>query len=303
MTNSQRPLRWRDVDWNSVTRDITVDGKRVRTVDLNPSGSDEVVIFLHGISASWRWFIEILPEVARTRRAIAIDLPGFGDSQFSRAGTSFDGLARAVATACAALEISAATVVGHSMGSIVATRLAVEHPELVERLVVTGGPILTLTGLARNPVKTVLDQPRSVATLLAELVTIGVPLPGPIARLIAHSPTALALVLGPFLGDPRTLDPAVMEQVVSALGAPGSFPVLLSCIATDPSVDLHRVTCPTRIIRGPTDPLSPVADVERFLRQVPTASVIDIGGTGHWPHIEKPERFLTVLNAFLDRRF
>ena len=63
------------------------------------------------------------------------------------------------------------------------------------------------------------------------------------------------------------------------------------------------MNCPTRIIRGPADPLSPVADVERFLQQVPTASVVDIEGTGHWPHIEKPQLFLTELDAFLDRRF
>lgn len=291
--------RWQDVDWQHAMRDVTLEGKRIRMVDLNPSGTDEVVIFLHGIAASWRWFVEILPEVARTHRAIALDLPGFGDSQFSRAGASFDGMARAVAAVCEALEIRRATIVGHSMGSIVATRMAIERPDLVERLVITGGPILSLTGLARNPAKTIRDQPRSVATLLMELVTIGMPLPARLARKVAHSPTALSLVLGPFVAAPRQLDSQVMEQVIAKLGAPGLFPALLSTVARDPSVDLHRVTCPTRIIRGTGDPLSPQSDVERFLNAVPSASVVDIEGTGHWPHIEKPARFLAELEEFL----
>ncbi|OZE34045.1 MULTISPECIES: alpha/beta fold hydrolase [unclassified Rhodococcus (in: high G+C Gram-positive bacteria)] len=301
MPNPDR-VRWQSIDWQGSTRDVLVEGKRIRLVDLNPSGSGEVVIFLHGIAASWRWFVEILPEVARTHRAIAVDLPGFGDSQFSRAGVSFEGMARAVAAVCDALEVPRATVVGHSMGSIVATRLAIERPDLVERLVITGGPILSLTGLARSPVKTFRNQPRSVATLLMELVTIGMPLPARLARRVAHSPTALSLVLGPFVEAPRQLDPQVMEQVMAKLGATGSFPSLLSTVASDPSADLHRITCPTRIIRGPGDPLSPPSDVERFLKAVPAASSVDIEGTGHWPHIEMPDRFLEELERFLNDR-
>jgi 3-oxoadipate enol-lactonase len=292
-------MRWQDIAWDDVTRDVDVDGKRIRLVDLGSSASDEVVVFLHGVSASWRWFAHILPTVARSRRAIAMDLPGFGDSHFSRAHIGFSALARAVAETCAALGVRNATFVGHSMGSIVATRLAIDSPGLVDRLVITGGPILSLTGLARNPMRTFVDQPRSVITLLAELATIGLPVPSSVARLVATSPALLKLVLGPFVEKPENLDPDVMVQVMSALGAPGTFPTLLSAAVSDPSVDLFRIACPAHIIHGPGDPLSPPADVARFLQEVPMASVVEIDGTGHWPHIEKPARFLAELDAFL----
>ncbi|WP_052689073.1 alpha/beta fold hydrolase [Williamsia herbipolensis] len=291
---------WRDFPWEEVTREVELDGKRIHLVDLDRVGDDrDVVVFLHGISASWRWFIEILPEVARTHRVIAIDLPGFGDSQFSRRQTSFTALAQAVAAVCAELSVDRATIVGHSMGSIVATRLAIDRPDLVERLVITGGPILSLTGLARNPIQTFLAQPRSVATLLAELLTIGVPLPARVTTMVASSPRLLKLALGPFLAHPEKLDPDLMEQVMSALGAPGSFPALLSTIGDDPGGDLHRISCPTKIIRGPLDPLSPPADVDRFLATVATSTAVEIPETGHWPHIEKPAEFLAELGQFL----
>ncbi|MGB3372115.1 MAG: alpha/beta fold hydrolase [Rhodococcus sp. (in: high G+C Gram-positive bacteria)] len=59
-----------------------------------------------------------------------------------------------MAAICEALDARAVSSIGYSMGSIVATRLAIAHPGLVERLVIIGGPILSLIGLARNPVKT-----------------------------------------------------------------------------------------------------------------------------------------------------
>ncbi|QII08166.1 alpha/beta hydrolase [Rhodococcoides fascians A25f] len=298
MRDSER-LRWQEIKWDSHTRDISVDGSRVHLVDLNPT-ADEAVIFLHGISASWRWFIEILPEVARSRRAIGIDLPGFGGSQFSLGHSSFAALADSVVATCGVLGVERATVVGHSMGSIVATRLAADHPGLIERLVVTGGPILSLTGLTRRPISTIRDQPRAVATLLAELVTIGLPMPNWLAHRAARSPLLLKAALGPFVNRTDRLDPELMDQVMSALGAPGSFPALLSTASADPSAGLDRITCPTRIIRGPGDPLSPPADVQRFLDAVPAATAVEIEGTGHWPHIEKPVEFLTELTAFLD---
>lgn len=291
---------WRHFPWDEVTRDVEVDARRVHLVDLDQAGDNtDVLIFVHGISASWRWFIEILPEVAETHRAIAIDLPGFGNSEMSWRKTGFTALAEAVAGVCAALSVDRATIIGHSMGSIVATRLAIDRPDLVERLVITGGPVLSLTGLARHPVQTFLAQPRSVATLLTELMTIGVPLPAPVSRMVASSPRLLKLALGPFLAHPERLDPELMHHVMSALGAPGSFPALLSTIGDDPGTDLHRITCPTKIIRGPEDPLSPPADVDRFLATVGTASAVEIPETGHWPHIEKPSEFLRELEAFL----
>ncbi|MET0318332.1 MAG: alpha/beta hydrolase, partial [Rhodococcus fascians] len=83
------------------------------------------------------------------------------------------------------------------------------------------------------------------------------------------------------------------------LGAPGSLPALLSTINDDPGSDLHQIACPTMIIRGPRDPLSPPADVDRFLATVATASAVEIAETGHWPHIEKPSEFLFELATFL----
>lgn len=284
-----------------MTVDVDVNGKRVHLVDVDGGCDQPVVVLLHGISASWRWFIEIIPMMATSHRVIALDLPGFGGSEYSSAHTSFAGLAEAVGATCTALGIEKASIVGHSMGSIVGTRLAISEPDLVDKLVITGGPILSLTELPRRPVHTVLRQPRSVATLFTELLTIAVPVPASVGRRVASSATLLKLLLGPFVENPERLDPEVMAHVMAALGARGSFPTIWSTFAEDPSKDLERLACLTRIIHGPGDPLSPKSDVDRFLRLVPSASAVDVAGTGHWPHLEKPHEFVAELRAFLSQ--
>src|ERR1039457_3620777 len=76
---SDRP-DWRTVAWRSHLRAVTVDGRRVHLVDIG-SGSETPVLFVHGLGGRWQNWIENIPRVSRTRRVVALDLPGFGRSQ------------------------------------------------------------------------------------------------------------------------------------------------------------------------------------------------------------------------------
>ena len=98
------------------------------------------VVFVHGwgdSSAVWR---ETVASLSADFRCITLDLPGHGDSPAGQGLWSIKKMARPVQTLMGALGITAATFVGHSMGGVVALQLALEHPELVKRLVLVDVP-------------------------------------------------------------------------------------------------------------------------------------------------------------------
>lgn len=284
--------------WVSSVRTVETATARVSYVDLPHDGGPTIVL-LHGISASWRWFAHLFPALSQHHRVVAVDLPGFGGSSFSRHHLTFDGLADAVVDVCDALAIEAPVVLGHSMGSMVATRVAVRHPARLRSLIITGGPILSLVHLVRRPVETFRRNPRSVTTLVAESAVVGLPLPQSVASVIAGSARLRRAALGAFVARPDLLDPEVVRATMHDLGAPATFPVLASAATGDPGRGLAQVRCPTRILRGDADALSPPDDVALFLSTVPSADEVRFAHTGHWPHIERPRRFVEEVRRFV----
>src|SRR5271170_504030 len=125
---------WLDVDWREHQRWVVLnDGQPINVVEL---GKGPPLVFIHGLIGRWTHWVEQLTAFAPSHRVIAVDLPGFGDSPLpARGGISVPIYARTVARLMEALELNAAAFVGHSMGGFTSVELAIEHPELVERLV------------------------------------------------------------------------------------------------------------------------------------------------------------------------
>jgi pimeloyl-ACP methyl ester carboxylesterase len=100
------------------------------------AGNGEPVVLIHGLGATKASFLPTIDALARTYRAIAVDLPGFGDSDKPLFG-AYDPpfFARAIIALLDAHGLDSAHVVGNSMGGRVALELGLAHPERVRRLV------------------------------------------------------------------------------------------------------------------------------------------------------------------------
>ena len=107
----------------------------------------QAILFLHGWPDAWFSFSRVLPLLPQHYHAFAPDHRGFGDSERPDGGYAIDDLASDAAAFLDAVGVERATVVGHSLGSVVARRVAVAYPERVARVVLIG----TGTPLA-NPV-------------------------------------------------------------------------------------------------------------------------------------------------------
>ncbi len=92
--------------------------------------------------------------MAQERRALALDLPGFGRSEMPRHHISISSFARCVNQFCAQLGLDEVVLVGNSMGGFVSAETAIQYPSRVERLVLVSAAGISITNLYRRPAQT-----------------------------------------------------------------------------------------------------------------------------------------------------
>ena len=105
------------------------------------------VIALHGVTDSWRSFEPVLPHLPETLRVFALTQRGHGGSEAPATGFALADFANDVVAFLDAQRLERAIIVGHSMGSANALRLAIDHPQRVAGLALLGA----FAGFRGNP--------------------------------------------------------------------------------------------------------------------------------------------------------
>lgn len=106
-------------------------------------GEGPPVVMLHGIASSWVTFKNVIPLLKDTHTCIAVDLLGFGDSPISETSEYTIGEhAEAVHQTIKKLKLREPVIlIGHSMGALIAARLAATYPKKVSKVVLVSPPI------------------------------------------------------------------------------------------------------------------------------------------------------------------
>ncbi|MFB7723737.1 alpha/beta fold hydrolase [Nocardia sp. NPDC056100] len=280
-------------------RDLVVNGRRIAFTDTG-SGSRTCVL-VHGLGGCRRHWAATIPALARTHRVIALDLPGFGDSELPRIST----IANAV-TVIDALRahcgVDRIDLVGHSMGTLVACEFATRLPHRTHRVVLAGGPITSVLALFAAPITTLRRDPRLV-NFLIEAATAGLPLPTAMRSLITRTPWARKLALSPYVPHPEAISEEIFGHFLSGVGAPGTLATLRQGFGYDFSAAL-TLTHPTLVIGGELDRIAPARDLHRFAATTPAVRQLHIlPEIGHLPMLERPAEFNRVLSEFLTREW
>jgi pimeloyl-ACP methyl ester carboxylesterase len=100
------------------------------------------LLLLHQTPRSIDEFAEVMPLLARERRVIAMDTPGYGDSDRVPGQPTVEDYARAAVDALDQLGIAKVIPVGHHTGAVIAVEMAAAFPSRVERVVLSG-PVYT----------------------------------------------------------------------------------------------------------------------------------------------------------------
>ncbi|RIJ06147.1 alpha/beta fold hydrolase, partial [Clavibacter nebraskensis] len=143
-----------------------------RTLAAVPADARASFVLVHGIGVSSRYFHPVAAFLAEHGTVYAIDLPGYGESPRVLRDVTLDDHAAVVAEVIRLHGLVDPVVVGHSMGTQIVTRLAVDRPEVTDRIVLIAPTLPPRTrGLVRAALALAVDTLRE--PLLANAVVLG----------------------------------------------------------------------------------------------------------------------------------
>ena len=269
---------------------LDVAGFDTRVLELEGEGPG--LLLLHGWGDSADTWRPLLAELgARDRRAIAVDLPGFGTASPLRDGPmlpQFDAFAEALVREWSGGED--VVVVGNSLGGVTALRLAA-RAELPLAGVVPVAP----AGLQMPRWFDVIERDPLLRRLLA--------LPLPIAPPVLHAMVG-EIYRQLVFARPRAAEAAVVaafaahhasRERVAALLASGRL--LLPELQTSP-FEFERVRCPVLLVWGTRDRMVPHTGARILIEALPDTHVELLDGVGHCPQLEATDRLLELLLPF-----
>jgi 4,5:9,10-diseco-3-hydroxy-5,9,17-trioxoandrosta-1(10),2-diene-4-oate hydrolase len=266
-------------------RYASVAGLRVRYVR---AGSGPAVVLLHGLASSIYTWKDVLPALAADHDVVALDLPGFGDSDQP---VPLRGalLPEVVAHLIAGLGLERPALVGHSLGGAVAVLLAARPEAGVSRLA-----LLDAAGFQAEA-----ERPALVRVAAS-----------PAARLLEVLPVRRRVtVLGlrqVFFDDALVTTERVDEYLRPLLrpSAVASQRSLLAGLEAELAAAFTRalpgVRVPTLIVWGRDDAWIPVSHAARFVGAIAGARSVVLERCGHNPQEERPAEVMRLLTGFLD---
>jgi non-heme chloroperoxidase len=243
-----------------------------------PSGPP--VLLLHGFADSWQSFDRVLTHLPASVRALVVTQRGHGDASRPTEGYSVKDFADDLAAFMDALHLGPGVIVGHSMGSAVALRFAIDHPDRTAGLVLaSASPTMAGTAAARE----FWDSTLSKLT----------------------DPVDMSLIRG--MTKSMLVKPVPQAFVDAAVQESSKVPAHVWKAAFesrwnregDFSQQLGMVMAPTLIVWGDQDARYTREDEEVLTSAIGESRLIVYHGAGHLLHWEEPERLSSDLVAFI----
>ena len=272
--------------------EIVLHGHRIA---YRHAGSGPVLVLIHGItsdSATWR---RVMPYLASRFTVIAPDLIGHGSSAKPKGDYSLGAHASGLRDLLVALGHDRATFVGHSLGGGIAMQLSYQFPERCERLVLvdSGGLGREVSLLLRAAT---LPGSELVLPLLAATRMLDA------GRLAGSALARLGLRAGTDIEEI-----ARGHATLSSGEARGAFVQTLRAVV-DPGGQRVNASnrlyltkhLPLLLMWGEHDSLIPASHGRATHEQLPGSRLELFAESGHFPQLDEPERFLHVLQDFID---
>lgn len=239
------------------------------------AGEGQPLVYLHGFERH-PGDATFLKHLAQVHRVVAPEHPGFGYSTGAEHLSDIHDVVFYYRSLLEALGVSAADVVGHSLGGMIAAELAAANPQLVRRLVLV------------DPFGLWSDDAIGVDPFGAA---------SQVRRALWHDPE--------HAGKPQTSSfrPDPEDPLAKTLYDSRNLAAATKLLWPLPDRGLRRrlafITAPTLVVEGRSDGLVPLAYAEEMARLIHGARLAVIDDAGHYPMIEQEGAFLEAVEGFL----
>jgi pimeloyl-ACP methyl ester carboxylesterase len=277
---------WLDIDWHRHLRQHRIGGRTVNFVQYGDPDAPPVLL-IHGLAACWQNWLENIPALAEDFNVIALDLPGFGESENPAGEISIPGYARVVASLLKSLGIERASIIGNSMGGQTAVQTAVDFPDRAGKMI-----LVSPAGYSTCGTPPLLGHAAGIGGLILSRAT-------PRRKYLVTRPRLRWIALGGIVTHPEQLSAEICYELIGGDVKVGFAGAARAILAHDFCERLGEVQSPTLIVWGRNDRLVTSRDAARFEQGIPNSRKIVLRDTGHCAMIERPAWFNRAAREFL----
>ena len=257
---------------------------QVRDIEINyqEAGSGFPLILIHGLNGDLTGWVLVMPEFSRHYRTIALDVRGHGGTGKPDEPYSIKGFSEDFHEFMKQLKISKAHILGLSMGGAIAQQFALDHPEMIQSLVL----VSTFS---------YIDAPahQAFTRLRASLKEGGYPAFFDEVVKLAFTPQYIAANPGPI---------AELKAKRIAINSPAAIGrATEACLAFNLKDEITRISMPTLIVSGRNDIFTPLHLAEQIHRSIRGSEWKILDGVGHNLYIEKSPQLVQVVLEFLGK--
>jgi 3-oxoadipate enol-lactonase len=244
-------------------------------------GRGEPLVLIHGLADDHRAWRRALPDLVLRHRVLMYDLRGHGETSLGRPDGTLTQLASDLASLMESIGVDKADVAGFSLGGTIAMRMAIDHPEKVERLVL----VATSSRVGRSAADW---YRRRVEMVEREDPELRETLDRDTADVYAEAPSELQH--GLLIRRQSTADPRGYANACAAMAALNAAPL-------DP--ELGRISAPTLIVASELDRHCPPKAAEIIAAGIRGSRMEIMAGAGHPIPVETPRELAGSMNSFL----